>query len=49
MTRAADSDGKAELKSVPMPELVTRSKSSLDGLGQAEAQKRLAARTARAP
>ncbi len=34
-------DGKEDLKSLPMPELMTKLGSSLEGLTQAEAQKRL--------
>jgi len=39
--QTANPDGSDELKSLPMPELLARLKSSPDGLGQAEAQTRL--------
>ena len=40
-TTANKSDTEGDLKSLPMPELQAKLKASLDGLTQAEAQKRL--------
>ena len=40
-TTANKSDTEGDLKSLPMPELQEKLKASLDGLTQAEAQKRL--------
>jgi H+-transporting ATPase len=39
---ASKSDGKDDLQSLPLPDLQKKLGSSPDGLGQAEAQKRLA-------